>query len=244
MPWMTVERVPWEVDTGGVMACIFFILLLPALYITVSLSEKCHTRVCLQKKRKKREKKRKKILKWRKKENEVSSCLASRTPRSAPWRSVVRARVCVCVQTLHIKITRHVNVSCKLTKRRDELEDEPNRTRTRQDRTTGSTTSCEWRWDSSHMMRLSLSLPLPPCHALPRFRGLSNCLQPDWGTQDDTHPSWMHSLLRLNECEPDYDIHLGVLVGWLCRGAGEACSESQFCLFCGFSAHRILNCFS
>lgn len=63
-----------------------------------------------------------------KKENEVSSCLASRTQSGAPWRSVVCVCDCVCVQTLHIKITRHVNVSCKLTKRRDELEDEPNRT--------------------------------------------------------------------------------------------------------------------
>lgn len=45
---------------------------------------------------------------------------------SAPWRPV--ACEYVCAQTLHIKITRHVNVSCKLTKRRDELEDEANRT--------------------------------------------------------------------------------------------------------------------
>lgn len=48
--------------------------------------------------------------------------------KNSEWRPLAVSGVCVCVQTLHIKITRHVNVSCKLTKRRDELEDEPNGT--------------------------------------------------------------------------------------------------------------------
>lgn len=226
---------------GGVMACVFFILLLPALYITVSLSEKCHTRVCLQKKRKK-EKKAKKNTEMEKKRK---WSLVMSGLKNSEERPLAVSGVCVCVCKLctsksHAMSTSAANwPSDAMSSRTNRTGREPDRTgqQGQQRHANGAGTPVTW-------CAFPFPFPFPsPCPAFHRFRGLSNCLQPDWGTQDDTHPSWMHSVLRLNECEPDYDIHLGV--GWLCRGGGgQACSESQFCLFCGFSVHCILNCFS
>lgn len=145
---------------GGVMGCVFFILLLPALYITVSLSEKCHTRVCLQKKAKKNtemEKKRKWSL--------VMSGLKNSEEHRANERPLAVSGACVCVCKLctsksHAMSTSAANwPSDAMSSRTNRTGREPDRTgqQGQQRHASGARAPVTWR-----------AFPFPsPCPALP-----------------------------------------------------------------------------